>query len=316
MHAPRGPVTSNAPTKLVASTMPSPPQTWARPRPSLTSSHSCRTRLLCTQPYRRYIQTSPLLPPSARRRLQPSSSQSQTWTPSSAASRTSMSRQRCAAQQAPCTALTRLLNLMVQGTLPHCEDPLACRLIASSKPGGRGVRLIAIGKVLVHIASLSVHRACIAAGQQLAPLQMGVGIRGGSEAIEHALRVGHAADKQCVTMKVDRPPVYLGPLGPVTLQGMAQPFCVLPCIHDRGCCGPMRVCCRLPASALPEIDRPMTSTEQSWNVLVRFRTTVASSRDRPQGQVATPRTIPANPVHGNCRISWRARDTTCNIGTW
>ena len=45
--------------------------------------------------------------------------------------------------------------------------------------------------------------ACPGAGQALAPLQLGVGVRGGSQIIGHAISSGIAADPNCVTLQLD-----------------------------------------------------------------------------------------------------------------
>ena len=45
--------------------------------------------------------------------------------------------------------------------------------------------------------------ACPDAGRILAPLQLGVGVRGGSQLVGHALRAGMAADPDCVTVQLD-----------------------------------------------------------------------------------------------------------------
>jgi hypothetical protein len=59
---------------------------------------------------------------------------------------------------------------------------LNSHLVAVQKPGGRGVRPIAIGKVWVRIATLCKMAACTDASAYLAPLQPGVCIHGGTEA--------------------------------------------------------------------------------------------------------------------------------------
>ena len=45
--------------------------------------------------------------------------------------------------------------------------------------------------------------SCPGAGQALAPLQLGVGVRGGSQIIGHALSSDIAADPDCVTLQLD-----------------------------------------------------------------------------------------------------------------
>jgi hypothetical protein len=45
--------------------------------------------------------------------------------------------------------------------------------------------------------------ACPIAGRSLAPLQLAVGISGGSQIVGHALRAGMAADLGCITVQVN-----------------------------------------------------------------------------------------------------------------
>jgi hypothetical protein len=53
------------------------------------------------------------------------------------------------------------------------------------------------------LAALSALAACPNAGRSLAPLQLAVGISGGSQVVGHALRAGMAADPGCITVPVD-----------------------------------------------------------------------------------------------------------------
>jgi hypothetical protein len=82
------------------------------------------------------------------------------------------------------------MNLIISGTLPDIPSLHASALIALAKPGGRGVRPIAIGEVLVRLANLCAMAACQDAGPALAPLQLRVGVPGGSQSVGHALRSG------------------------------------------------------------------------------------------------------------------------------
>jgi hypothetical protein len=77
------------------------------------------------------------------------------------------------------------------------------RLLPLAKPNGRGVRPIAIGEVWYRLAALCALAACPNAGRSLAPLQLAVGISGGSQIVGHALRAGMAADPGCITVQVD-----------------------------------------------------------------------------------------------------------------
>ncbi len=97
----------------------------------------------------------------------------------------------------------RLINCIVGGALPHLPALLDSTLIGLEKPGGRGVRPIAIGEVWLRLAGLCAMASCPGAGQALAPLQLGVGIRGGAQCIGHALKAGIAADPDRVTLQMD-----------------------------------------------------------------------------------------------------------------
>ena len=95
------------------------------------------------------------------------------------------------------------MNAIIGGKLPHLHCLLDCSLHAFEKPGGPGIRPIAVGEVLVRLAGLCAMAACPGAGPALAPLQLGVGVKGGSQIIGHALRSGIAADPGCVTVQLD-----------------------------------------------------------------------------------------------------------------
>ena len=88
------------------------------------------------------------------------------------------------------STLTRFVNLLAAGKAPSEIQPHLCgaTLLASKKKGG-GHRPIAVGEVLRRLVS-----KCLAAQSRseavsiLGPLQLGVGVRGGCEAIVHAVR--------------------------------------------------------------------------------------------------------------------------------
>jgi hypothetical protein len=91
----------------------------------------------------------------------------------------------------------------VSGTLPHLPALLDSTLIGFEKPGGNGLRPIAIGEVWLRLAGICAMAALPEIGQALAPLQLGVGIRGGNQCVGHAIRAGIAADPGCVTVQLD-----------------------------------------------------------------------------------------------------------------
>ena len=100
-------------------------------------------------------------------------------------------------------ALLRLDNLVLSGSLPHCPEFTDSRLIAAGKPHSTGVRPIAIGEVLARFASLCALAACFEVGESLAPLQLGVGVAGGTEAMSHALRAAIDAEPDSVLLMAD-----------------------------------------------------------------------------------------------------------------
>ena len=96
-------------------------------------------------------------------------------------------------------ALTRLLNNMMAGKVPAPVAPYLCgaRLHAGLKKDG-GLRPIAVGDLLRRLVSkCAAAEVADKAAALFAPLQLGVGIRGGCEAIIHAARqaVNKAGDK-------------------------------------------------------------------------------------------------------------------------
>jgi hypothetical protein len=105
--------------------------------------------------------------------------------------------------QATFEAILRLVNAMVAGRLPHLYTLLDSNLVAVQKPGGRGVRPLAIGKAWVRIATQCALAVCPDANASLAQLQLGVGVRGGTEAAGHALHAALAADPTLVLVRID-----------------------------------------------------------------------------------------------------------------
>jgi hypothetical protein len=65
------------------------------------------------------------------------------------------------------------------------------------------VRPIAIGEVWYRLAALCALAACPNIGRSLAPLQLAVGISGGSQIAGPALRAGMLAGPGCITVQVD-----------------------------------------------------------------------------------------------------------------
>jgi hypothetical protein len=96
----------------------------------------------------------------------------------------------------------RLIQAVVRGDLPHLSRLLDARVLCIAKPAGC-IRPIGIGKVWYRLAALCALAACQEAGSSLSPLQVGVGVRGGSQIVVHALRAGIAADPGCVAVPID-----------------------------------------------------------------------------------------------------------------
>jgi hypothetical protein len=101
------------------------------------------------------------------------------------------------------TAILKFVNLILSGELPRHSSLLDSSLIGLQKPGG-GVRPIAIGEVWYRLAGLCALTACNEVGPSLAPLQLGVGIPGGAEAISHAAQAALATDPEAALLTVDQ----------------------------------------------------------------------------------------------------------------
>ena len=102
-------------------------------------------------------------------------------------------------------ALTKLLNKMVAGLVPPQVAPYLCgaRLHASKKRDG-GIRPIAVGDLLRRLASKCVAEAVSGKAAALfSPLQHGVGVRNGCEAIVHATRGALDKDGTKFVMQAD-----------------------------------------------------------------------------------------------------------------
>ena len=87
-------------------------------------------------------------------------------------------------------ALTRFVNRMLAGEVPTAVAPYLCgaRLHAGNKKDG-GIRPIAVGNLVRRLTSKCAAAAVASkAAALLSPLQVGVGVRGGCEAILHAAR--------------------------------------------------------------------------------------------------------------------------------
>jgi hypothetical protein len=104
--------------------------------------------------------------------------------------------------------LTRVVNLLVAGQVPGdvMTAMASAPLYALAKKGG-GIRPIAVGETLRRLVSkCCCQRSKASAAEFLSPLQVGVGIPGGCEAVIHSVstaleRYGHVEDM--VMLKID-----------------------------------------------------------------------------------------------------------------
>ena len=87
-------------------------------------------------------------------------------------------------------AITRLVNVLAAGGLPEAAAPYFCgaRLYAGNKKSG-GIRPIAVGYILRRLTSKCFSYVLAdKAARLLAPLQVGVGVPGGCDAVVHTVR--------------------------------------------------------------------------------------------------------------------------------
>jgi hypothetical protein len=102
--------------------------------------------------------------------------------------------------EAALCAVLDMVCAVTSGALPQLPSLLHATLTPIKKATG-GVRPIAGGEAWYRLAALCALAACPVHG--LAPLQLVVGIRGGSQNVGHALRAGVAANPGCVRVDVD-----------------------------------------------------------------------------------------------------------------
>ncbi|MEI6360128.1 MAG: hypothetical protein WCO50_07350, partial [Synechococcus sp. ELA619] len=90
-------------------------------------------------------------------------------------------------------AYTGVLNLFVSGQMDAatCAALVACNLIGIDKPGGKGVRPIGMGDVMIRKTATraAVHQVVEAAADFFAPLQLGIGVSGGVETTARGMQV-------------------------------------------------------------------------------------------------------------------------------
>ena len=93
------------------------------------------------------------------------------------------------------STITKLVNILAGGQLPSSVAPYFCggRLLAINKKCG-GIQPITIGEVLRHLVAKSMVTATAKAASILAPLQLGVGVCGGCEAIIHSIKAALDSD--------------------------------------------------------------------------------------------------------------------------
>ena len=96
-----------------------------------------------------------------------------------------------------------MVNLILSGELPRGGGLLDSLLLALEKDKG-GVRPIAIGEVWYRVAAMcAIDEVGKEAGRGLAPLQVGVGVEGGTEAVVHGLATAMAADPHSIVLVAD-----------------------------------------------------------------------------------------------------------------
>jgi hypothetical protein len=105
-------------------------------------------------------------------------------------------------------AVLSFVNTVLRGDAPECAEFRASRLIALfKKPHGsaleHGVRPIAIGEVWARLVSMCAMAACPDTVPALAPLQVGVGVKGGAHVLGHAVRAGTLAHPDDVTLQLE-----------------------------------------------------------------------------------------------------------------
>jgi hypothetical protein len=104
-------------------------------------------------------------------------------------------------------ALIRLLQDIINDNIPACVQPhiLACRLVAINKPGGGGVRPIAVGEMFYRLAAaIAVKRVVPEAINLFSPHQYGVGLSDGCQRVIHSLQHELTSDnRRLVALKVD-----------------------------------------------------------------------------------------------------------------
>jgi hypothetical protein len=101
------------------------------------------------------------------------------------------------------SSLLQLVNVIVSGRLPHLPALLDGCLIPIYKSPSNSIRPIAILEVWTLVAALYAQAACPDIGPSVKPLQQGVGVRGGSQAMGHALCSVLYAKVESVLVQID-----------------------------------------------------------------------------------------------------------------
>ena len=102
-------------------------------------------------------------------------------------------------------ALTKLVNVIAAGKVPQQVRPFLCgaRLVAGRKKDN-SLRPIAIGNLLRRVVAKCFSTALAQKAETLfAPNQLGVGVRGGAEAIAHAVSEAVKVHPSCWALQVD-----------------------------------------------------------------------------------------------------------------
>ena len=123
-------------------------------------------------------------------------------------------------------ALSKVVNVMAAGKVPVQVRPFLCgaRLVAGKKKDD-SLRPIAIGNLLRRVVAKCFSSALAQkAAALLAPNQLGVGVRGGAEAIAHAVAEAVRVHPSCSVLQVDLVNAYNSADRGVVLEEVAAEF--------------------------------------------------------------------------------------------
>ena len=101
-------------------------------------------------------------------------------------------------------ASLKFVNLILSGELPRECGLLVSPLILLKKENGIDLRSIAIGEVWYRLAAkCAIEAVGREVGRSLAPLQVGIGVKGGTEAMSHGIMAALEADEEAMVVTLD-----------------------------------------------------------------------------------------------------------------